>query len=492
MLDPAGRTPGLLLHDLLAWAAESRSEQVAVRDDETVLTYGDLWKAAMRTAGWLLSRGVCAGDRVLVRLEPSRRIPILLYGCSLIGAAMVPVSPTLSRAQWQHVRDDCQPTLVVVEPMSAHTSDGVVDTGQWDVEAEAANSLSHPATNPDEVALLIYTSGSTAMPKAVVSKQHQVMFAVRAIGDVVTYFPTDTVFCRLPLSFDYGLYQVLLCTQVACELVIAGRSENAAIVRAIQRSRATVVPVVPTMATMITALARRGVGPSAVRLFTNTGDRLPAAVIEKLRRLFPGAAVQPMYGTTECKRISVLEPDGDRVRPDSVGRPLPGTEVHILGTGGAVLPPGQVGEIAVRGGHVMAGYWRSPELTGRTFRDDEGVRTLRTGDYGWIDANGYLYFVGRRDHIFKVRGVRTSVAEIEAAAHDVPGITAAAVLPPAGNSPAVLCIVSEQDKAVILERLAARLDASRIPEKVIVVPELPLGTSGKVDRAALRRELQAG
>lgn len=196
---------------------------------------------------------------------------------------------------------------------------------------------------------------------------------------------------------------------------------------------ATVVPIVPSFATMIVSLAKRDTEPQApVRMFTNTGAALPPATIDALREHFPGARVVRQYGQTEAKRITVMPPEEDRERPGAVGLPLPGTRVLIVDADGNELPAGEVGEIVAVGPHVMPGYWNSPEITADTFRTDpaSGQRSLHTGDYGSLDADGYLYFEGRRDDMFKRKGLRMSTLEIEGAAMDIPGVRAAAALAP--------------------------------------------------------------
>jgi acyl-coenzyme A synthetase/AMP-(fatty) acid ligase len=261
---------------------------------------------------------------------------------------------------------------------------------------------------------------------------------------------------------------------------------TARLVSEIRRHRATVVPVVPALADMLVRLAARDPKPSDVRLFTNTGDTLAPSLIAALRRHFPGAGIQLMFGLTECKRVSILDVDGDLAKPGSVGQPLAGTEVRIVDDAGQTVEPGVAGEIVVRGPHVMAGYWRAPELTAHRFRVVDGRISLYTGDVGHVDAEGQLYFHGRRDHIFKLRGMRTSVAEIEAATLDIPGVVGAAVVPPVDGREAFVCVVTDLAVEQVRAGLRDRLDASKVPA-VRIVPSLPLGSSGKVARAVLAR-----
>src|SRR5262249_14621558 len=154
----------------------------------------------------------------------------------------------------------------------------------------------------------------------------------------------------------------------------------------------------------------------------------------------------------------IMPPELDRERPQSVGYPLPGTTVLILDPDGQPVPPGRIGEIVVTGPHVMPGYWRAPELSADTFRRDDrtGELRLHTGDYGSLDGDGFLYFDGRRDDMFKRKGIRMSTIEIEAAAMDIPGVRTAAVLPPSADRDLAIFVASELAPHVVLRELARR------------------------------------
>jgi acyl-CoA synthetase (AMP-forming)/AMP-acid ligase II len=161
--------------------------------------------------------------------------------------------------------------------------------------------------------------------------------------------------------------------------------------------------------------------------------------------------------------------------------------VTVVDDDGRPVPPGTLGELVVRGPHVMAGYWRRPELTAQRFRLAEGLfPELHTGDYGWLDEDGYLYFSGRRDDIYKSRGFRVSATEVEAAALRVAGVRAAAVLPPGGDRPdAVLYVVTDLDRDEVLGRLREQIEPYKVPARCILVETMPLNANGKTDKVAL-------
>ncbi|MEU3574306.1 AMP-binding protein [Kitasatospora sp. NPDC036755] len=458
--------------------------------------------------------GVRPGDRVVLRLGNRREFAALYYGVLRAGAVAVPLNPEMKPFVLRGVLADAAPAVVVLgasEELPVHEAvtacgarsatpaelladDGPQhDRPQHDRPQQDGPEHDGPAPadrpSADDVAQLIYTSGSTSAPKGVVCTHRQVVFAARAIARRLAYRPEDVVLTALPLSFDYGLYQLLLAAIGGSELVLADASAPVRTLTALRACRATVVPVVPSLAEMLCRLAARGTPPEHVRLFTNTGAALVGSAIEALRSGFPGAAVVAMYGITECKRVTIAEPDADRERPGSVGRALDGTTVEVLDHRGRPLPPGEVGEIAVSGPHVMAGYWNAPELTAGRYRPDPrtGRTRLHTGDHGRLDEDGHLYFAGRLDDQFKRRGVRMGTPEIEAAALDVPGVRAAAALPPRDGLDLRLVVTGEEGLTArrVIEGLEQRLEPAKVPAVCRILDRMPLTPNGKIDRKAL-------
>jgi acyl-CoA synthetase (AMP-forming)/AMP-acid ligase II len=464
----------MLVHDLLDEAVGDHPASTAVRDAVGAWTYRELDEYSHAVAAWVASRGVTTGQRVVVQLPTTRELVALFFGVSRAGAVFVPLNPGMKAFHRRSVIDNAEPALVLLaEDFPA----------AWaEIEAMRGVTVAPVELTDDDLAVLIYTSGSTAEPKGVIGPHGPVTFATRAIQAELGYRPDDVVFCRFPMSWDYGLYKVLLSCLGRSEIVLAGTESDLVLLRRMREVGATVVPIVPSLASMIVTLARREREPAApVRLFTNTGAALPATTIERLRETFPNARVVRQFGQTECKRVAIMPPEEDGERTDSVGRPLPGTTVLILDADGNALPTGEIGEIVVTGPHVMPGYWRRPDLTSRTFRRHEptGELRLHTGDYGHLDADGYLYFSGRRDDMFKRKGIRMSTVEIEAAAMDIPGVSAAAVIPPSDTRDLAICAETELEPHVVLRELAQRLEPAKVPAVCHVFDELPLTAHGK-------------
>ncbi|MEU6883115.1 AMP-binding protein [Streptomyces sp. NPDC046712] len=482
---------------MLAEAAADSAASKAVTDASGTWTYAELEAAAQAFASWLSDQGLGRGDRLVVQLPTTRELVAMFFGAAMLGVVFVPLNPGMKTFHLAPVLKNAEPSLVLVSPASLETVGALTGAVVRDQDSVLVEVRKHADTDsrapytpvePDDVAVLVYTSGSTAAPKAVICPHSQITFASAAIENVIGYRPDDVVFCRFPISWDYGLYKVLLSVIGRSEIVLADGASDLVLLRRIRETGATIVPIVPSLAAMIVRLAEREDDPAPrVRLFTNTGAALPQATIDELRARFPGSQVVRQYGQTECKRITVMPPDQEHERPDAVGLPLPGTEVLILDEAGNPLPAGETGEIVAVGPHVMPGYWRNAEQTAKAFRTDPATGGLRlhTGDYGRLDDDGYLYFEGRRDDMFKRKGVRMSTVEIESAATDIDGVRAAAVLPPEGDRDLVLFVETQRGRHEILRELNARLEAQKVPSICHAVDAIPLTQNGKNDRKKL-------
>jgi len=493
-----------LLHDLLDRAARRHPDAPAVTSGPATLTYRQLQAASHRVADTLTRHGVRRGDRIVVRAGTDALLPALVHGASRIGGVFALVHEQVRDEQLAHVLTDCEPRLLLADDADAgrtaaahrvpalplrQLAGGGPDSAAVDGAGDAAPAGGAPLS-VDPVCL-IYTSGTTALPKAVVSTHAQVVFAAQAIQSRLSYRPTDTVYCPLPLSFDYGMYQVFLAALGGSQVVLGAPAEaGPSLLANLLSTGSTVLAAVPPVAEGLLRLLRRNPQRAPrLRLLTNTGSTMPRWVLDGLRQLLPELRVQLMFGLTECKRVSIADPDEDLRRPDTLGRPLPGTEVFAVDDGGRRLPPGEVGELVVRGPHVMAGYWRRPELTAQRFQREDGLfPRLHTGDYGSVDAAGYIRFSGRRDDVYKQHGFRVSAVEVEAAARRVHGVEGAAVLPPDGDGrDAVLIVTGTADPAQVQQELRAHLEDFKIPTRCLVLPSLPTSRTGKTDKKALRR-----
>jgi acyl-coenzyme A synthetase/AMP-(fatty) acid ligase len=352
-------------------------------------------------------------------------------------------------------------------------------------------------------ALMIYTSGSTGTPKGIVLSQDNVLFASYQIQQRLNYKSDDNIGLFLPLSFDYGLYQVFLAAMAGATLnIFDGSYSGPALASTLEKHRISVLPGVPHLYAMLTKfLVRRSKQLPSIRMCTNTGAHLSQSEIETLQQVLPNVAVFPMYGLTECKRVSILTPEEALKYPGSVGRPLQDTEVFVVDDLGNPLPAGEVGELVVCGRHLALGYWKSEAETALRYRTHPlGVgRALFTGDDFKMDEEGYLYYVGRRDEQIKRHGFRIHRLEIEDCALAIAGVKNACVIQ--CNDQLILAVTIDamvfasgtslelNDKSshskAILQILASQLEAYKVPDTVDILSEFPMSANGKTDRKQL-------
>ena len=447
--------------------------------------------------------GVQVGDRVLIVSENRLELPLVTLAATQAGAVFSVLTSQITASSFERIVGQCEPALILLE---AKRADLLPFCGSAKVlsldEDFAALSQTPKMELPrpvggHELAFLVFTSGSTGMPRGVMLSHANVEFVTQAIMARIQYRETDRIGVFLPLSFDYGFYQIFYARMSGAALYI-GRPEMSGpeLPRILARHEISVLPGVPTLfAGLIKMQSWRPVELPHLRKMTNTGDHLPLPHIRQLQQLFPQARVFPMYGLTECKRVSILLPEEIDAHENSVGRALDGTEVWAESPEGQRLPPGEVGEFIVRGPNVGLGYWRAPEETAKRYRQlPDGSRLLVTGDYGAVDAEGFLHFHARSDFMIKHRGHRMSPVEIEEAACRLPQITAAGCIKDEAQDKLCLFLTTAGDHpedAEILAGLAQHLERSKVPDRLIHLPELPRTANQKVDRKALRALLSS-
>jgi amino acid adenylation domain-containing protein len=507
-----------LLHETLLASSERVPEREAVVAGAARLTYGELLDRSLRLARGLQELGVGRGDRVAVFMDNSAGCATAIYGTLLAGGVFVVVNPQTKEDKLLYVLDDCEAAVLLTEgsltrtalaaAQSAASVKAVVADGapegvegalafDDDVVASAEPEPRAPGTIPLDLAALIYTSGSTGFPKGVMMTHQSMVFAAGSIAQYLRLGPDERILGLLPLAFDYGLYQLLMNVLKGGTLVLERSfAFPAQIVKRVQEEEATVFPGVPTVYATLLSM-RRGMEFElpTVRRVTNTAAALPATFHGELARIFPNALLFAMYGLTECKRVSYLEPELLAEKPTSVGKAIPGTETMVLREDGTPVEPGETGVLYVRGPHVMAGYWRKPEQTAEMLVDGPlpGERMLCAQDHFTLDEDGFLYFVGRSDDIIKTRGEKVSPIEVENAIFDIDGVKEAAVIgvPDEILGQAIRAFVVLDDGATLSEQeiVAAcrtRLENFMVPQAVEFRDSLPTTATGKVRRKSLR------
>ena len=506
-----------LLHDsLIQGAGPASRDRIALIADGTAYRFGQLLEAAQRLGGALRELGIRRGDRIAIYLDNSWACAVTIYATLIAGGVFVPVNPQIRAGKLEFILKDCGARALVsdsrLEPQFREALQGLesapalVCSGAPVADAVAFEDLiatarpppGPPPVIPLDLAAILYTSGSTGSPKGVMQTHQSMVFATGSLVEYLLLDQEDRILCFLPLSFDYGLYQLLMSVMLgACLVLERSFTYPAQIFERIRDERVSVFPGVPTaFATLLAAHKRSALCFPSVTRVTNTAAALPEEFLAGLREIFPNALVYKMYGLTECKRVSYLEPELIDAKPGSVGQAIPGTEVYLRSADGQPVPAGQVGTLYVRGPHVMAGYWNRPDLTEQMLKPGKlpGERVLCTHDLFRMDDEGFLYFVGRTDDIIKSRGEKVSPVEVENALHRIPGVLEAAVVgisdPLLGEA---ICAYVVTDPMAALTAQAIRtgstalLEAHMIPSRIILCAQLPRSPNGKIDKLSLRQ-----
>ena len=466
----------------------------------TRLSYQELAARSTAFAAHLRSEGVARGERVVIFLQNSPEAVIAVFGTVMAGAVFSVVNPATKADKLSYILNHCTAKALVTEPRLA-------DIGHAARERAPAVTLTlitpfhfRDAPAPRDagidldLAMIVYTSGSTGFPKGVTMTHANIAAAATSITTYLESCAEDVVLSVLPLAFDYGLYQALMCAKVGATLVLEKSFTYPAVVlEKLRAERVTGFPLVPTLAAMLLQMKhlRPGMFPD-LRYLTNTAAALPRAHIERMRELFPQAKLFSMYGLTECKRCTYLPPEQLAVRPESVGIAIPGTEAYVVDELGQRVAPGVLGELVIRGAHVMKGYWADEEATARVLKPGPfpWEKVLYTGDLFRMDEAGFLYFVSRKDDIIKTRGEKVSPKEVENVLYELPGIREAAVIgvPDALLGEAVKAIIAAEDGVTerdVIRHCAARLEDFMVPSIVEFRGQLPKSENGKIARKEL-------
>jgi len=478
--------------EVLACAAPADAGRPAVLGAGEVTSYAQLERAARQVGALLHARGVQRGDRVALRLANTPAYVAAFLGALHAGAIAVPLDPRLAPREMRvHLADSGARLLVTA---GAETEPFGIDTVTFGATVpDGLPSAGAPAERaPGDTALLLYSSGTTGLPKAVeLTHANLAAASEMTAGALRAVLQDDVVLVAAPLCHGYGLGCGLNAPlRLGATIALLERFDAGAALDLIERERAAVLLGVPTMfVRMIAAQSQRPRDLSSLRACLSGGGALRPALLDDCERAF-GCEVLEGYGTSEMLRIAMNRP-GRRIA-GAVGHPLDGVRVRVVDARGAPVVAGAVGEVEVRAPSVMKGYWRDPAATAAAIRGG----WLRTGDLGRVDAGGALFLTGRSKDIIIRGGFNVQPAEIEAILARHPDVADAAVIgipdDEMGEEIAAVVVLAagceELDPvSSIAGWLREQVAAHKRPRLLWAVDALPRGITGKV----LRAELQA-
>jgi len=489
------------LAQILTESAERYPDQVAVKLDDFELSYGLLEQAAMRIAGMLRERGVAPGDRVALMLPNVPHFVVAYYGILRAGAIAVPLNVLNKRREIEYYLRDSGAKLIFVwrdfageaEPAAAEAGCECISVAPGEFEQTLFQT--EPATeivecDPSDTAVLLYTSGTTGTPKGAELTHSNLLRNCQSARELFDLGAGVVVLGALPLFHSFGQTCAMNnCVVSAGMLTLLPRFEPVKALEIIERDKVAVFEGVPSMYGAILNVPDHGrYDTSTLRCCASGGAPMPVELMRGFEQAF-SCQILEGYGLSETSPVaSFNHPDRER-KPGSIGQPIAGVEMKVVDDADNDLPPGEIGEIVVRGHNVMKGYWQRPEATIDAMRGG----WFHTGDLARVDADGYFFIVDRKKDMIIRNGFNVYPREIEEVLYEHPAVREAAVIgiPHDEFGEEVAAAVSLKEGATatpqeLRDFVKDQLAAFKYPRLVWIVDELPKGPTGKI----LKREIK--
>ncbi len=511
-----------LLQDTLLATASRYPDHCALIAGDVRMSYSEALHYACRLAHALRAHGVGRGDRVAIFMDNTWQCALAIYGVLLADAVFVTINAQTKTDKLAFILRDADARVLLSEahfirvfgpvaeqlPMLRILCSAESNALPAGVENLNDTLINMPSAPPPQraitldLAALIYTSGTTGEPKGVMHSHQSLLFALDSINEYLVFSTDDRLFSALPLNFGYGLFQWLSTVHAGATLVLERSfTYPAQVFKRMNDEAVTSFASVPTVFAMMLAQdAKQALRFPSVRRVTNAAAALPAEFIPGIRRLFPQASLYKMYGQTECIRSAYLNPGLAETKPESVGCAIPGTELLLLNESGQPVARGEVGNLYVRGPHVMRGYWKQPEKTAEVLIPGPlpGEFILKSGDLFRQDAEGDFYFVARSDEIIKSRGEKVSPAEVENAIYSLAAVQDAVVIgipDPLLGEAVCAFVAARQGEELSVQQIkricSERLENYMVPKHILLLPELPRTVNGKLSRKLIMEQCAA-
>lgn len=479
-------------------SAEKNLQRPAVFWGDEEYLYGDLLAQSQCLARRLRDGfHVKPGDRVAVWLKNCPQFPSVLFGIWQAGGVVVMINHFLKPDEINYILQDSGARVVVSESAfgeaQAKLTAGIPQLRFLLIEElprSATDASFAPARRAgSDLAALLYTSGTTGRPKGAMLTHANFLHNVNSCLRCLEVKETDRFIVLLPqfhsFMFTVGTLLPMLCG--AGIIVLKSLHPLRSVLEEVVRHRATILPAVPQFYRTLTQLPAST--PLPLRLCVSGGAPLPVEVLREFNARFPVPLVEG-YGPTESSPVATVNPIHGPWKAGSVGIPIPDVELSIRNEEGEDLPAGQTGEICIRGGNVMLGYWNQPEETAKVLRDG----WLYTGDVGHRDADGYYYITDRKKDMLLVNGINVYPREVEEILYQFPGVKEAAVIglpdPRKGEQPVAFIAPNDGvvlDEKAIIQFVRGKLADYKVPRHVVFLPALPRNATGKILKTALRQ-----
>lgn len=475
-------------------------DKVYVVDKENEYTYSQIYHKAAVLAKTLCDTGVKGGDRVLIYLDNSAEYIAAYFGILLSNAIIVPINKNITLENINYIIADTSPRCIITNSVFMKKLQGNVDFEEksiinvdtiWNSQPVHNTDITWKLTEAGDLpALILYTSGTTKMPKGVTLTHKNLAENTKSIVQYLGLTEKDSILAVMNFSYSYGNSVMLTHTKAGCKIVIENRVSYP--VKIIEQLYAAKVSGFSTVGSYINILLKeeglKDFHLKNLRYITFAGESTSFDDIAKLNEMAPHLKIFVMYGQTEASaRLSYLDPDLIYKKAGSVGKGIPGVTLRVVKDDGADTKPGEIGEIIASGGNIMKGYWNNEEETKSVIRDG----WLYTGDMAVTDEDGYIYVKGRKDDIIKHLGHRISPVEIEAAINTCLHVLESAVIGVENSEgKQIKAFVVRKDSTATIDDIKAHvrklLPTFKRPQIIEFINELPRTSTGKIKRSDLR------
>ena len=441
----------MVIEEIIYRHSITSPEKTAVISGEVIVSYRVLWNNIRHAAAYFISKGVRKGDRIIVSASKNIDFIYVYFGAHLAGCICVPIDPETNVTRLERIIDCAAPSMIIGELRNKGGHEVLPFT---EIGSDKDSDVVFPQER--DIADLLFTTGTTGMPKGVVLSYSNQLSAANNINTFIGNTSEDIELLALPISHSFGLGRLRCVLAKGATLILLGSF-------------------------------------ASMKRFFGEIERcsafMPKTEKERLMRLLPNTKICMHYGLTEASRSAFIDFHTDMEHLDSVGKSSPGTEIVVCDEQGNLLAAGQEGELCVKGGHVCAGYWGVSE---DIFRNDFYNGYFKTGDWGYIDHSGYIYLKSRKKEIINVGGKKVSPIEVEEALNSIPGIEESAcigvhddVMGEVVKAFIVGCLTEEDDERVRKE-MAALVENYKIPVYLEHIDSIPRTTSGKIQRLLLK------
>ena len=542
-----------LLHHLIFQSLQDHPKNIALKDQESKLTYTDLALKVVSLGSYFLSEKIASHQRIAIFLEKRFEFVISCFAASCSGNMFIPINPILKQDQVFHILQDSDSKVLItsiqrIEPLLSSlnkllnlskiiltdsTAEDItrltlahkdifekISLSSWH-ETEHNSLTTHlELLNPEfslvpqidiDAVSIFYTSGSTGKPKGVVLSHRNMIFGAKNVASYLNNAHDDIILAALPLSFDAGFSQITTAFHVGATVILLNYILPNDILSTVIKEKVTGLTAVPPLWIQISNLNWPESVTDHLKYFANTGGKMPAEILKRLRSAFPKTKPYLMYGLTESFRSTYLPPEEIDRRPHSIGKAIPNAEILVLKSDGSHCKPREPGELVHRGALVGLGYWNDPEKTAERYKIMPSNASSRpsqimipeivvySGDIVEMDEDGFLYFIGRNDEMIKTTGYRVSPMEVEEIIYNSGLVEEAAAfsIPHPKLEQAIIVIAktfsapSDEIHYKIFQYCKEKMPSYMIPNELkLTSAPLPRNQNGKIDRKKLAMDFK--